>query len=182
MVSPFSSPYAYTRIHIMQRTQIHPEIAQEMLASATNAADKGQSQFFTPIPFARDLAAALPKYRPVITDLACGAGNLLYGSANANTKTLLGSDIDPCRKRYKDLDAFFETEKTVAPLDRMAYDMTLLYPLLREIEFRADLFVLNPPWRLFWHRERLEELADSDVHAVRAAFSGIESEAPRGYN
>src|SRR5437016_3999131 len=80
----------------MQKSNINPEILQPMLESATNAADKGQSQFFTPIAVGQLLAAALPKCRPALADLTCGAGHLLQAAANDTTLALLGSDIDPC--------------------------------------------------------------------------------------
>ncbi len=87
-----------TRPPSMQKTSIHPEILQPVFESAANAADKGQSQFFTPLPFGRALARALPKIRPTIVDLNCGAGHrLLQTSALAQTQRLLGADIDPCR-------------------------------------------------------------------------------------
>jgi hypothetical protein len=39
------------------------------------------------------------------------------------------------------------------------------------VDFYADLFVLNPPWDLHWHREALQGLMESDVPAVREAFA-----------
>jgi hypothetical protein len=39
------------------------------------------------------------------------------------------------------------------------------------LDWRADLFVLNPPFSLAWHRDRLAALADSDLPAVRDAFA-----------
>jgi hypothetical protein len=42
----------------------------------------------------------------------------------------------------------------------------------------ADLVVLNPPWRLFFYRERLAPLAESSLAAVRQAFKGVEQGIP----
>jgi|GEM_PF-4253768 len=78
------------------RTSIAPSALQAVLDSAPNAHLKGQAQFFTPIPFARDIAQHLPRYRPLILDLTCGNGQLLAGAANGSTRYLLGCDIDPC--------------------------------------------------------------------------------------
>ena len=180
----------------MQKTQINSEIAQAMFESAANAADKGQSQFFTPIEFGRAVAGALPRIRPVITDLNCGGGHLLQASAAKDTHTLLGSDIDPCRKtHYEDGGLKSENgrkaESLFSTLDpsssvpsravtRIAYDLTKLYPLLVEVDWIADLFVLNPPWRLYWYRDRLESLAKSKHPTVRQAFAGIEDGLPKG--
>lgn len=161
-----------------QKTNINPTILQEMLASAVNAVEKGQSQFFTPPDFGKWCAQSLPKIRPTITDLTCGNGQFLQASAQPKvnekgrnsdgTTDLLGSDIDPSR---------------TAPgawVNRIQYDLTLLYPLLAEVAWNADCFVLNPPWRLFWHRDRLEHLARSEVSAVAEAWKAVEEIAPRG--
>src|SRR4051812_13908724 len=81
----------------MQKTNINPEIFQDMLDSAANAGSKGQSQFFTPTDWGQRLALPLPRNRAVIVDLNCGAGHLLQATANKTTQLLLGADIDPCR-------------------------------------------------------------------------------------
>src|ERR1051325_2631934 len=125
----------------MQKTSINPEILQPMFEAAANAATKGQSQFYTPMPFGRKLAEALPKHRPSIVDLNCGLGHLLEASGNQKTLRLLGADIDSCRGK--------SVEGATLPLNRITCDITRLYPWLKEIGFTADLFVLNPPWRLF---------------------------------
>ena len=156
-----------------QKSSINPAILQPMLESAANAAEKGQSQFFTPLAFARNLATALPpRCRPAIVDLNCGAGHLLQASALPDTELLLGNDIDPGSSKIEGL---------VNPrhISRLTRDLTVLYPLLKEINFSADLFVLNPPWRLWWYRERLAALAHSKLPAVREAFANLEETAPR---
>ena len=161
----------------MQKTNIPAAIAQEVLDSATNAAQKGLSQFFTLPALAARLAAALPVVRPGLVDLNCGRGDLLQASMRTNGRTslymadtqwLLGSDIHnapkvPGRGRIQFTQA----------------DLTLLYPLLVEVGWRADCFVLNPPWRLFWHRARLAALADSTCGPVRRAFAAVEPGTPK---
>jgi len=156
----------------MQKTSINPEILQPMFEAAANAAEKGQSQFFTPLPFGRKLAEALPRHRSAIVDLNCGAGHLLQAAATDKTLRLLGADIDPCRGK--------SVEGATLPVHRITGDISRLFPLLKEVDFTANLFVLNPPWRLFLYRERLAALAESDLPAVRMAFQGIETGIPKG--
>ncbi len=167
----------------MQRTQINPEILQAMLESASNAADKGQSQWFTPFAFGQKCAQALPVNRPHILDFNCGAGHLLQASANKTTLELLGADIDPCRsaklkvQNAESKNSPLSTLNSPLPINRITHDATLLAPMLQEVNGAADLLVLNPPWRLFWHRSRLQHLLESEVLAVRDAFAGVEADA-----
>src|ERR1035438_10472928 len=175
----------------MQKSNIKPEILQQFLESAKNASEKGMSQFFSPPAFAAWCAQPLPAARPVIVDLNCGAGALLHASALKDTKVLLGSDIDPGRGRgLRMVDSGLPTEdrglRTVdsglprLPVTRLTSDVTLLYAKLKEIQFTADLFVLNPPWRLFWHRDRFADFANSDLDAVRDAYAATEPGTPDG--
>src|ERR1051325_7934122 len=150
----------------MERTQINPEILQPVLESATNAAQKGQAQFFTPLSLAQRLAEDLPAHRPTLCDLSCGAGHLLHGCANESTRNLLGCDVDTCRGQ--------RVEGARQCVERITGDLTLIFPLLCEIGWHGDLFVLNPPWDLHWHRERLQALGQSEVAAVREAFAGLD--------
>lgn len=145
----------------MQKSSVNPLIVQDLLDSASNAAAKGQSQFFTPAAFARHAASALPAYRPVICDLNCGRGDFLTAAANESTLNLVGCDIDPV--------------PATKPVLKIDSDLTLLYPLMREVRWQADLFVLNPPWDLHWHRSRLEDLSVSPVQSVREAFAGVDT-------
>jgi hypothetical protein len=134
------------------------DLLQPLFESATNAAQKGQAQYFTPVNFAKEIAVHLPESRKTVCDLTCGNGSLLTGTANESTRHLLGCDIEKLAIK----NSRFATTNFQA-------DLTLLYPLLKEIEWRCDLFALNPPWDLHWHRERLKALAQSKVPAVRAA-------------
>jgi hypothetical protein len=150
----------------MQGTGINAENLQEFLESAANAADKGQSQFFTPREFGSLCAIPLPKTRKFICDLNAGAGDLLYASANATTKSLLGNDIDTCRAHR------LETDKLI--IQRITADLTLLYPLLKEVGWQCPLFVFNPPWDLHWYRDRLKALAGSSLPSVAEAFKALD--------
>jgi len=139
---------------MQQRTQINPQIFQELLESASNAAAKGQAQYFTPAAWASVLGLPLPKSRRTVVDLTAGNGQLMAGVSSGHTWRL-GCDIDPAAARSGCVVA----------------DLTKFHNLLREIQFEADLFVLNPPWDLHWHRDRLKALADSACPAVAEAFA-----------
>lgn len=135
----------------MQKSNIHPSILQPFFESAKNAADKGQAQWFTPPEWGRLLSLPLNKFRPVITDLSCGNGQLLKAARFGRSHTL-GCDIQ-------------------AGEDHVAADLTRFYPLLHTIGWTADCFVLNPPWDLHWHRDRLDaQLANSDCVNVQMAW------------
>jgi hypothetical protein len=170
---PIADPDRWNRIMKptpMHKSAIPAAITQEVIESASNAAEKGLSQFFTPLEFGAALAGVLPEHRLTITDLNCGNGQLLQASANETTRYLLGADIDASHawRAPNGLRA-----------SRIQSDLTKLYPLLTEVDWTTDLFVLNPPWRLFWHRDRLSGLEDSALVAVRQAFAGREASAPR---
>lgn len=143
---------------------------QEMLESAKNAGDKGQSQFFTPRDFGRMVSIPLPRLRPVICDLNCGAGHLLLSSVAEKapwTTDLLGCDIDNVKSAKGQFDK--------VGLTRIVADLTKLYPLLAEVRWQCDLFVLNPPWDLHWYRDRLRDLEQSELLTVRDAFSKMDT-------
>ena len=153
------------------KSAIHPEALDLVLDSAANAAQKGQSQYSTPIAIATALANDQPRHRPVIIDLTCGPGQLLAGTANVTTEHLLGIDVDPRRSR--------ESTWSAAINHRFIHgDVTMLYEPMRKINFRADCFVLNPPWSLAWHAERLGGLADSEVPAVAKTFKAFSLKSP----
>jgi len=157
----------------MQKSNINPEILQQMLDSAANAAEKGQSQFFTPLDLARTLTNSLPKCRTTVTDLNCGAGALLQACVTRDTYALLGNDIDPHRPKVEGLER-------ASHIERISQDATLFYGQAKEVKLVCDLFVLNPPWGLWWWRERLADLANSRLMAVRDAFAVVEARAPKG--
>lgn len=162
-----------TITEIMQRSQINPEIAQQFFESALNAKEKGQSQWFTPADFARRCAIGLPKYRPYICDLNCGAGHLLHASVNKSTLMLMGNDIDPCRgQRVKEASQY--------SIERITSDVCKTHELASEVGLQMPLFVLNPPFRLAFPRNHLQALASSECVAVRQAFAGVEENFHRG--
>ncbi len=168
----------------MQKNQIKPAIYQELLDSAKNAGAKGQAQYFTPPDFARPFAAHLPGARPLIVDLASGAGDLLHACRNATTELLLGCEIDSSQsiKPAEGLprrSSESEGGSTKIRAHQITADLTRLYPLLTEANFEADLFVLNLPWDCHWYRDRLAGLADSSLPAVREAFAAHDGRTSR---
>jgi hypothetical protein len=162
------------------RSAIHPAALDLMLGSASNAAQKGQSQYSTPVPLAAALAKDLPQFRPVLVDLTCGPGQLLDGCANKSTEHLLGSDVDPRPKKVtsdQQIGVASHSPLTTNHFLFIQADLTSLYEPMRQIDFRADCFVLNPLWSLNWHAGRLEGLADSAVPAVAKTFKAVISGA-----
>jgi len=145
----------------MQKTNINPACYQPFLESASNAGEKGQAQFLTPVEWAEVLAQPLPRYRPVMVDLHCGGGHLLHGAARASTNHFLGCDIDPTPARCPGYGGGA----------RVIADVCKLFPLMRAVEFIADCFVLNPPWDLHQYRAPIAGLAESWLPTVRAAFA-----------
>lgn len=161
----------------MLRSSIIPELLQDMLDSAPNALAKGQAQYFTPPGWAALLAEPLPGHRSAIVDLACGAGALLHGAALHRTEHLLGCDIDSAwRRPHAAVPGGTGTE--LKPTYIQA-DITSLYSTLLEVDFRADLFVLNPPYDLHWSRERLAGLRSSHLNSVRAAVAAHDGRTGR---
>jgi len=156
-------------------SSIHPAALDLMLGSATNAAQKGQSQYSTPIELAAAIAKELPSFRPVVVDLTCGPGQLLAGVANKTTEHLLGCDLDPRSSSVPSRLIPSHSAKRMV----IHADLTLLYEPMRQIDFRADCFALNPPWSLNWHANgkgdspRLEGLAGSEVPAVAKTFKAV---------
>src|SRR5262245_39750107 len=131
----------------MNKSSISPAIIQDLFDSARNAADKGQAQWFTPLDWGKALTLPLPTFRPAVVDLSCGNGQLLRAASHRNSK-LLGCDIDPS----------LSTINSPLSTHFLQADITRFYDLLREIKWKADLFVLNPPWDLHWYREQLKGL------------------------
>lgn len=171
----------------MNKNLIHPSIYQQYLDSAPNAADKGQAQYLTPPKLAEFLSRPLPPVRPAIIDLNAGPGNLLRAAANLTTHHLLACDIDPacahkCRGYHVEVPPTRLDEGYTHRIEShfIGHDITLIADLLHQVQFSTDLFVLNPPWDLHWHRcgngdsPRLKFLADSNLPAVAQAFKAID--------
>ena len=147
-----------------RRSGISGRNLQEHLDSARNAGSKGQAQWPTPTMWGRALACALPGFRPCIAALTCGTGQLLAGIAAPSTREQLGCDIEAVDAPGT---AFINA------------DLTRLYPLLKAVNWQADLFALNPPWDLHWYRDRLAGLDKSICPAVGAAFAAHDGRTTR---
>ncbi len=141
---------------------IAAENVEEVLSSAKNAGDKGSAQFYTPRGFGTLCARPLPEHRACVVDLNCGRGDLLFAAANKTTHTLIGTDLDN--------RASAKQEGDMLSVTRCVGDLTKLFPLMVEIDWKADLIVLNPPWDLHWYKDRLASLAESDLLTIRHAF------------
>lgn len=163
----------------MQKSRLNPAILQQTLDSGSNTIDKGASQWFTPLPFARQLATVLPPWRGHVADLTCGAGHLLFAAANATTSHAFGFDLDPCGSDEAKLRANVRKEGgyDAFHFHRIVGDLTQLYPLKTEVQLQFDLLVLNFPFRVFWDKARLAALAESELLAVREAFAAEETGA-----
>lgn len=138
---------------------------EEVLGSAENAAQKGQSQFQTPIEFAKVISPLLPPTRDTIVDLTAGAGQLLAGLTVSDTSHLLAVEIQKMNNAKLDRPAYDPVH-----WGRITGDATLVFPLLVSAGFRADLFALNPPYDVHMYRERLVSLFESDLDSVVTAF------------
>lgn len=148
---------------------IRAECVQSVLDSASNGADKGQAQWFTPIELGHVLGMFLPKTRPVIADFSCGAGHLLLGVAS-DTDTLLGVDVDPIRT---------VRNSGGVNVEKITGDICKVYGLLAHVGTQFDLIVQNPPYDLHWYRENLKALANSTLGTVRSAFNGVDERLSR---
>ena len=141
------------------RQQLDSDNLQAVLDSGANTVRVGRQQYFTPPEIAAALMAPLPRVHPLAVDLQMGQGSLLLASG---AKTCLGIDIDSrLARRPPNASPDFHT---------LCADLTEVAPLLVEVDWKADLFVLNPPFSIQWHTERLAHLAGSHIAAVSQTF------------
>lgn len=143
---------------------------ETLLSSATNADEKGAQQFFLKPEFALSLARGLPPVmgqsaglgsrKITVADLTgCGSGNLLAATKRVlgDTAYCVGAEIDPR----------FEADGRGSAIRIATADTTLLAPLLDQVHWQAGLMVLNPPFGLNWHVDRLDGvLAESSDYKV----------------
>ena len=137
---------------------IHWDSLQETLDSG-DTAKKGQQQFITPLAYATAFASILPSvYRAV--DLQMGTGNLLLGSGGDD---FMGCDIDKGVAR--------KPANAKGNWNAFPADITLFAPILAEIAWQADTFVLNPPFSINWDAKRLEFLGKSKSKEIRESYA-----------
>jgi hypothetical protein len=137
---------------------IHWDSLQETLDSG-DTAKKGQQQFITPLAYATAFSSILPAvYRAV--DLQIGTGNLLLGSGGDD---FMGCDIDKGVAR--------KPANAKGNWNAFPADITLFAPILAEIAWQADTFVLNPPFSINWDAKRLEFLGKSKSKEIRESYA-----------
>jgi predicted RNA methylase len=133
---------------------------QEFLDSATNAASYGQRQFYTPQAVASILCRPLPSIsRLMVADLHFGSGAL---AAASGAECALGVEIDSRVKGElkPPPDVQWHVENA---------DLTHWSLLAAEAGLRLPFILINPPFSLLWHSDRLAHLMHSDVELVAAA-------------
>lgn len=129
------------------------------LDSATNAADKGQQQFFTPRPLAEVLFTPFKNgAHQAVLDPNHGSGNLLKASGIGRR---FGLDIDAEAATPPDGSNGWHLTRA---------DFTRWFPLADEVNLRADLIAINPPFSLRWHADRLAPLGESRHPHVAETF------------
>lgn len=117
---------------------------------ATNSHIKGLQNYYTPIPWAKALAALLPAKRFSIADLQCGSGSLLVGLTNASTEYIYASDLDASTSPLNRVHFNPNTTVTHAHIDYLD-----LLPCLLDTRTKFDLLACNPPFSLTWPQSLL---------------------------
>jgi hypothetical protein len=136
----------------MKRQSITPAA---LTSPASLSLTKGLQQYFTPEPWARALAAALPSFRRSLLDLHCGNGSLLRGVATPETREVMALDLDPAAHPGKPKQ--WEPIGCDPIFSHFTGDVLDLYPLLIETNTRFDLILANPPFSLNWPVKLLHE-------------------------
>jgi predicted RNA methylase len=149
---------------------IQNENIQEFLDSAANALEQGQRQFFTPPAIAEILCRPLPAVsRQLIADLHFGSGSL---AAASGARTALGLDID-ARIRSElspHISAAGHTSSGPPTWHVEQADITRWYPLAAEADLELPFILLNPPFSLQWHTDRLTALGRSSMDDVQSVY------------
>jgi hypothetical protein len=152
---------------------IQNENLQEFIDSAANAIEQGQRQFFTPEAIAVALCRPLPAVRQhLVADLHFGSGAL---AAASGADLALGLDIDArikadLKPRHSSLLSSV-SQSSVSPKWHIEHaDLTHWYPLAAEADLELPFILINPPFSLHWHTDRLVALNDSDIPEVKLAY------------
>jgi len=129
----------------MKKQSITPA---SLTSPATLSLTKGLQQYFTPEPWARALASALPSQRRSLLDLHCGDGSLLRGVATPETREVMALDLDPAAHPGKPKQwAALGCDPLVS---HFTGDVLDLHALLFETQTLFDLIIANPPFSLNW--------------------------------
>lgn len=131
-----------------------------VLKASKNGLKKGSQQYWTPLPYAELLMLPLTRCRPAIADLQCGAGNLLKVAMNAETRTIMGSDIDPRCIVPQGIHGDSRKHRGVGSCVEM-------FDILNEAQVRFDLSLWNPPFSLKWP---VESYGKTPLDSTMASF------------
>lgn len=155
----------------MKRSQLTTTLLQqeEDVLVSKNSAQKGLQQYFTPLKIGTWIRHILDQKTGLVVDLTAGAGNLLMpwvSNQNVGDKSLgnetmqaLGVELDK-----------ENIPKSTTFLNVVNANVAELYPLLLQVEFHADVFVLNPPFTLFWH---IPELTNSEHKTIESQLATV---------
>lgn len=123
-------------------------VTEEMLESSESVLQgyrgrgvKGLQQYFTPENVAKFVAKVFG-YEVAVVDLTAGDGGLLSGFSMSNR---YGVEIDP-------------EQATKGYYKAIVGDIQKVYPLFRELGFKADTIAINPPFGLTWLDEQGEKI------------------------
>jgi len=111
------------------------------------------------------LRRCLGQQSGLVVDLTAGAGNLLLPWLDTQDST------DPNKIRALGVELDKENiPKSTPSLNVVNANLAELFPLLLQVEFHADVFVLNPPFTLFWN---IPELTNSEDKAIESQLATV---------
>lgn len=148
---------------------------EDIASSAKNLDKKGLQQFYTPESFARRLADVFidsrfaDKKGILAVDLQAGCGNLIVPFLDTNPaipqfhSRAIGNEIDSHNipKVNDDRIEFYNA------------DFPALAKYLHEIQFRASLFALNPPFSLRWRDSITDKEVESQDFTLKYAIEHL---------
>lgn len=111
--------------------------------------------------FYKIAALALPQCRPSIVDLAAKHAELAICCSTEATHAAYLLDAENLRSEKTDLTDWHP--------NRVQAEIVQFYPLLADVQFRSELFVLKPPAGLFAKKD-LARLGQSRCQFVRKAY------------
>ncbi len=146
-----------------------------------NSKEKGLQQYYTPLKVGTWMRHVLGHKSGIVVDLTAGAGNLLmpWVSQQKVGDKSLGEDIMYALGVELDKE---NVPKSTQFLDVVNANLAEMYPLLLQVEFKADVFVLNPPFTLFWHVSELTNSEDKQIESQLATVKmAIEMTKHKGH-
>ena len=145
----------------MKRQKITKELLaqDENVFVSKNSRQKGLQQYFTPKLVGELVRNVLEFESGVVFDPTAGCGNLLLPMVERKGFAL-GIELD--KSNIPD-----------PPDERMRIanaNIVELYPFLKQIDFKADCVVMNPPFNLFW---KSPELTGSEDKAIESQLATV---------